>query len=275
MKRFLIPAVIFFTHQAHAQYYYKDIVNAGISSQQFQLLKKNNIKKVTVTSLERDGEPTEGFLIDQRVDGRANKLAIFTKSDFTGASYLETVFNDAGQIISSLDTGNLTTTNTSYTYTQNKLSSINSSSGETGEAATSTETHTYSYNAAGQPVQMLRIKNGTDTVLVKFIADENGKPGEEQWWKNGRKTETYFYYYDGRGNLTDIVRYNKIARRLLPDFTFEYNEAGQLYQQTVIQTGSNTYHIWRYTYDARGLKTGEVIFNKEKQPEGKVQYTYE
>ena len=42
---------------------------------------------------------------------------------------------------------------------------------------------------------------------------------------SGEKT---YYYYDGKNRLTDIVRFNTKARRLLPDYMFEYTENNQV-----------------------------------------------
>ncbi|MCC6762232.1 MAG: hypothetical protein IT252_13495, partial [Chitinophagaceae bacterium] len=65
------------------------------------------------------------------------------------------------------------------------------------------------------------------------------------------------------------------AGKILPDLLFEYDAAGRINQQTSVQAGSNMYRIWRYVYDARGLKIKEGVFNKYKEPEGRIEYSYQ
>jgi YD repeat-containing protein len=107
-----------------------------------------------------------------------------------------------------------------------------------------------------------------------FVAAENGRPGEEQWWKGQRRLETYFYYYDEQHRLTDIARFNKRAQRILPDLLFEYHPQGWLAKQVSVQANSNQYRTYRYSYDARGLKVKEEILNKQNQIEAVIFYTY-
>jgi len=70
------------------------------------------------------------------------------------------------------------------------------------------------------------------------------------------------------------VRYNKKAARLLPEQMFEYATSNQLVQRTTIPQNSSDYLIWRYQFDNKGLKTGEEIFNKQKELTGRVEYIY-
>ena len=121
---------------------------------------------------------------------------------------------------------------------------------------------------------MLLIKNGTDTTVIEFIKDENSLIAEEHWKKNGTVTEKYFYYYSEQGLLSDIVRFNSKAQRLLPDFLFEYDNTGTLTQFIQIPEGSDNYLIWKYIYSTNGLKQKEVCFNKQKQPVGRIEYKY-
>ena len=71
-----------------------------------------------------------------------------------------------------------------------------------------------------------------------------------------------------------IVRFNKKASRLLPEQMFEYSASNQVIQRISVPQNSDDYLIWRFAYDNRGLKTKEVIFNKQREQTGKVEYVY-
>ena len=58
------------------------------------------------------------------------------------------------------------------------------------------------------PDSMLRIKDNTDTTVVHFKKDDKYNIIEEIWLKKNRVIEHYFYYYNDKSQLTDIVRYN-------------------------------------------------------------------
>jgi hypothetical protein len=74
--------------------------------------------------------------------------------------------------------------------------------------------------------------------------------------------------------LTDIVRYNRKAKALLPDFLFEYDEKGLLRQMVQVQNGTTGHLTWKYQYAANGLKQREYCYNKNKQLLGKFEYNY-
>lgn len=261
-----------------AQYYFQDIVSAANTSKTFSLLKTNNIKAVSVTSIESDGTETEDFGISQKVSASNNQLTTYTRSSQTGSSTLVTTFN-RNNLPEKISDSSLNNVNSvTYQYdASGKLLKLSSQSRDPEDTNRYTigEEHFFTYNATGQLVSMLRIKDHSDTLLVKFIAAEKGLPGEEQWWKNNRKTENWFYYYDDNGQLTDIVRYNNKYRKLIPDYVFEYNQEGQLSKQTVVQPGTSFFRLWLYDYDERGLKKSETIFNKGKEQEGRIVYEYE
>ena len=44
---------------------------------------------------------------------------------------------------------------------------------------------------------------------------------------------------------------------------FEYSEANQVIQKITVPANSFNYLIWRYQYNAQGLKTREAIYSKE------------
>ena len=110
---------------------------------------------------------------------------------------------------------------------------------------------------------------------VNFVYDEKGNVAEEIWVKNGKEFDRIFYYYDDLNQLTDIVRFNKKAGRLLPDYMFEYSEDGDVIQKIFVPVNSVDYQIWRYQYDEKGLKIREALFDRDKQLVGKIEYRYQ
>jgi len=263
---------------ARAQFYYNDILGNKQAREQYLNLKKNNIKKVKVSSTDPDGAPTEGFAILQEINTRKNEMTTSTESSLSPTSILQTSYAESGLPVTTTDSTEASVSTTAYSYTDINVGNLKAITSTTHEPEQQSvkffETRAYSFKGS-QPVSMLRVKNGKDSLKVQFITEEHGWIGEERWMEKDHIAETYFYYYDARGNLTDIARYNNVAKRLLPDYTFEYDENGRLAGMTAFVNGTNQYRIWRYTYDDRGLKTKEVVFNKDKQAEGKVIYAYE
>jgi hypothetical protein len=56
---------------------------------------------------------------------------------------------------------------------------------------------------------------------------------------------------------------------------FEYDESGRVIQKmTVLSSNNPDYLIWRYLYNDKELKTKEALFNKQKEPTGRIEYAY-
>ena len=91
----------------------------------------------------------------------------------------------------------------------------------------------------------------------------------------GKGLETYYYYYDAKKQLTDIVRFNARLRKFFPDFIFEYDGVGRISQMTQVSMGSGSYIVWKYSFNDKGLKLEEAGFDKEKKLVGKMVYSYE
>jgi YD repeat-containing protein len=274
----LIIVSLLFAAPLFSQYYFQDIVTANNSTKNFTSLKKNGVKKVMVASIEPDGEETEGFGITQTIDAGKNMLVTKSVSPITGSSELKTTFDAAGQPVQLLDSSANTVNTVRYSYDNSgRLLVVNSHSTMPDDTNRYTieEDHLFQYNAKGQLTGMLKITNKFDTLRVVFVPSENGLPGEERWYKKNRKTETWYYFYDDKKRLTDIVRFNETAQKMLPDYVFEYDDTGNITQQTVVQAGTNFYRLWLYDYNEKGLKKSETIFKKGKEQEGRIIYTYE
>jgi hypothetical protein len=96
----------------------------------------------------------------------------------------------------------------------------------------------------------------------------------EQELIKGSKGKKYLYYYDDKNRLTDVVHFNERAKRLLPDYMYEYNQLGQVRQLIATEDGSSNYFIWKYTYNDRKLRETETCLSKQKRLLGSIQYQY-
>lgn len=278
MYKVLFLFFICFATKAQSQYYYNDILGNKQAKDNFLLLKTNEIKKVAVSTTDGFGEVNPSFAILQEIKANKNEMTTNTKSEMSPISILKTTYFPNGYPKTTVDSSENAVTVTTYTYNAaapDNLAAIVSSSHEPGESAQKfSEQRIYSYDGA-LPKMMWRIKNGKDSMQVQFILEEHGWIGEERWIEKGRTIETYFYYYNETGKLTDVAQYNKRAKRILPNYTFEYDAKGRIFGMNAYVTGTDLYRTWRYSFDYRNLKTKETIFNKKQQAEGKVIYVYE
>jgi hypothetical protein len=261
---------------ASSQYYQKDILGTKQAVEQVKQYKANKIRKVIIQSFEATGEPVEQFICFQEIAPAYNIIKTYTQTIATMQSILVSQFNSKGQLIRSADSSNTTLNVSSYSYdAAGRLAVVENVSQAYAYKTKETVRHEYKYDSTGFPVSMLRIKNGNDTSFVQFKPDEKGNVGEEIITGRGKETQNWYYYYDEQNRLTDIVRYNIRAKRLLPDYMYEYNEQSLLTQMISVQSGSSDYVTWRYQYNAQGLKTKESCFSKQKQLMGYVTYRYE
>ena len=103
--------------------------------------------------------------------------------------------------------------------------------------------------------------------------NENGNVTEEQATHAKQKLPAVFYYYDSARFLTDIVKYNVKAQRLLPDYMFSY-ENGRAISMIFVPSNSGDYENWQYEYDERMLKVRDVCRNKKRETIALVTYSY-
>jgi hypothetical protein len=143
---------------------------------------------------------------------------------------------------------------------------------ETDNHVSATEKHLWIYEGKALK-KMIKIKGETDTTIVNLVKDEKGNVIEEKPVRAGQSLPSVYYYYDNEGRLTDIVRYNQKAGRLLPDYVFEYN-SDRISSMLFVPAGSTDYQKWIYQYDSNGLKASETCFDKRKQTVVKINYTY-
>ena len=269
---FLLLLLLFF--HANSQYYYKDLVAAADITRLMKTYTANNIKKITAKGITPEGSPASQFSEVGEVSGTTLKV---TTNNNKAISTLKFSFNDRGQLISSVDSAINVKSTSTYTYDANgKIISIINSATDTDSSGdfSQTEVHQYIYKD-GKLDKMWRIINKTDSLEVRFVTDENGNVIEERNFRRGVLADPVYYYYDDRNRLTDIVRFNYKANRLLPDYLFEYDDNDRVIQKITTTSGNNLgYLTWRYLFDEKGLKTKEALFNKDKQLQGRIDFSY-
>jgi len=234
----------------------------------------NNIKKITAKGITPEGGASSDFSEVGEISGTTLKV---TTNNNKAIATLKYNFNDRGQLISSVDSAINVKSTSIYTYDANgKIISISNSATDADSSGdfSQTEVHQYIYKD-GKLDKMWRIINKTDSLEVRFVTDEHGNVIEERNFRRGVLADPIYYYYDDRNRLTDIVRFNYKANRLLPDYLFEYDDNDRMIQKITTTSGKNLgYLTWRYLFDEKGLKTKEALFNKDKQLQGRIDYSY-
>jgi YD repeat-containing protein len=269
-------AFIFFVgiYKSNAQYYYKDIMSSIKQNKEFSILKRDNIKLIKITSFDENDKPSEGFFCEKKINKNFSQSQLMTNSNITGQSLLVTDYNNNGDVIKTNTTTPHNTNTVEYKYdSAGNIVSIITNTMADGDSTRITETHEYFYQN-GKPVKMLRKKNNFLISTITFLSDKKGNIIEED--PSGKSNDKkYFYYYDDNNRLTDVVHYNKIANRLLPDYMFEYNNSNQPKQKISVDETGRNYFIWRYAYDDKNLPEIQKCYSKEKQLLGTIQFDYQ
>jgi YD repeat-containing protein len=259
----------------NAQYYYKDIVGTLKENNEFSILKNSNIKDIKITSFDENDQPSEGFFCEKKINKNFSQSQLMTNSNITGQSLLTTDYNDKGQVIKTTTSTPHTTNIVQYKYdSEGRIISIYTNTVADGDSNGITETHEYFYKD-GRPEKMIRKKNNEIVSTITFLADDKGNIIEED--PSGKSDDKkYYYYYDDDNRLTDVVHYNPIAKRLLPDYMFEYNGGDNRPKQMIsVDESGRNYFIWRYAYDDKKLPEIQKCYSKEKQLLGTIQYEYQ
>ena len=260
---------------SHSQYYYKDIIGTREINQTIKLYLSNKVLSAEAIGFNGDGLKNSDFSETHNFFAGNNLLKIATrdKTIITNEYYR---FDSKGLLINMTDTSSSLVSTTSYAYGEKDNPVLIKNTVTDGDDSIYTnEVHQWFYNGQGKPLRMLKISNNNDTTEVRFTLDEKGNVIEELPFIKKISGEKTYYYYDDKHRLTDIVRFNTKARRLLPDYMFEYTEKNQVSQKiTTLSMMDLGYLIWRYVYDDKGLKTKEASFNKDKVMTGKIEYSY-
>lgn len=259
--------------QASSQYYYKDILLTRQNQENWKSYRDRKVKEVDIQSIDANNEKTPDFICTQNITPDFGEISTFTKSVNVAPSTLTAFYDRNGRLIKTVDTSDTYNSTTEYAYNDAGLvTSLLNTSVETDNHIVATEKHIWIYEG-GSPASMLKIKNESDTTRVGLVKDEKGNIVEEKPVRAGQALPSVYYYYDNDGRLTDIVRYNQKAGRLLPDYVFEYN-SGKVSSMLFVPPGSSDYQRWIYVYDANGLKTNETCYDKKRQVIVRIRYNY-
>jgi hypothetical protein len=275
--KLLIKSILFvlLVQTASAQYYYKDVLATQEAITKEKNYKENKVKSVEMISKNGNDEMEEGFVCKQSVTDNFLQIQTYSKSKFTPESFQTTVYSENGSIKRTVDTSKSFYSVTDYQFDEaGRLTNITNTSTETDNQLKDVEEHQWQYDKNGKPFQMIKIKNGTDTTYFHFVIDDKGNVTEEHPSHKNLAQQPIYYYYNSDNKLTDIVRYNDAAKRLLPDYIFSYSEGGTLTSMVMVPEGSNDYQRWIYNYNDRGLRMVETCLNKQKQTLGKIYYQY-
>ncbi|MFT3981071.1 MAG: hypothetical protein QM687_11415 [Ferruginibacter sp.] len=273
-KIFAFSSFLCLAASVQAQYYYKDILSNKQTKADMAAYKTNKVKTINIKSFEGDGAESEGFFAQKKFSKDYKKAELFSRSAISSPSLQTSLFNNNGDLLQSTDSSDLSVTRSYYQYTADgQVASITSVIRSSDDDFTSeiTEEHLYSYSAAGLLEKMIRVKNKRDSVTILFAPDEKGNIGIEKDTKTGTK---YYYYYDAKNRLTDVVQENDFKTMMRPDYIFEYNNtAGLVSQMTTSEEGVNNYYVWKYSYE-NGLRVREKCFSKERRLMGTIEYEY-
>ncbi len=254
-----------------AQYYYNDIITNKRVVADLEKLKEEKIRSIKVTSLESDGTESEGFVCRKNINRDFTRVEVYTQTENAYPSLFTSFFNKDGLLEKTTDSSEVSVTTVIYTYdARNQLTRIFSSTNFAADdyADDVSEEHLYSYDENGTATKMIVVKNARDTTTIVFMPDENKNVAIE---KNGKTAEIFYYYYDEKKRLTDIVHSYGTQQKMIPDYTFEYNPAGQIIKMVASEKEGAYYFTWRYNYE-NGLRTGERCYSKEGRLMGSVEY---
>ena len=261
---------------ANSQYYYNDIVGAKAYGDRMKDYVTNKVKTITAVGFDKEGAKTSDFNEYQEINAQSSTLKITTRNGqtITRQTYQ---FDPQFRLTNLIDSSGSIKSVTVYQYNNSgnissiKTSTLDADSSEFSEG----EEHQWIYNSNGKPEKMWRILNGKDSTEFRFTIDEKGNAADEQQYRRGTGINPIYYYYTDNNQISDIVRYNNRAKRLLPDFMFEYDENGRMIQKiTSLSSLKSDYLIWRYAYNQGGLKTKEALFTKDKTLTGRIEYQY-
>ena len=275
MKSFLVFSFLLILLTANSQYYYKDILGTKETADLIKTYRNNKVSRVLLNSYDAENTKSEDFYVEQIFSLPNQFLRTTTRSGVTNESVLVSFTDASGNVVKTIDSSETIITISIYDYNdKGMLQSVISSSADTAHSINQTEEHRWEYEN-DKIVRMLRIKDKMDTAYISFKSDDKGNIIQEQSVRKGITSEPVYYYYDSNNRLTDIVRFSNKAKRLLPEYLFEYSPSNQVIQKITVPANSSEYLIWRYQYDDKGLKIKEAVFDKHKQLTGKIEYIYQ
>ena len=275
MKNALIALALIFPVTALCQHYYNDILDARITGERMKNLTQQKVKTITATGYDARGAKTSDFNEWQDINAEKKILKVTTRNGQQVRRQFYQ-FDSQFKLISITDSSGDIKSSTTYSYDNaGNIISIKTTTKDSLQDFNETVVHQYVYGTGGKPEKMWRIVNDNDSSEYRLSLEEHKNIADEQLYRRGVGIDPVYYYYDEKNRLTDIVRYNKKAKKLLPSLMFEYDEADRIIQKmTILSTNNPDYLIWRYLYNEKGLKTKEALFNKQKELTGRIEYAY-
>ena len=274
MKSFFLFFSLVMVSVVDAQYYYKDIIGTKETSDLIRSYRTNRVSRVLLNSYDAENTKNDDFYVEQVFSAPNQYLKTITRLGDANESTLISYTDANNNVVKTVDSSETITTTSVYKYgADGLLESVVSISSDTARS-NQAEEHRWEYKD-NKIARMLRIKDKKDTAYITFKTDDKGNIIEEQSIRKGISSEPVYYYYDNNNRLTDIVRFSNKAKRLLPEYLFEYSPSNQVIQKITVPANSSDYLIWRYQYDDKGLKIKEAIFDKRKQLTGKIEYLYQ
>src|SRR5258706_4122666 len=289
MKNILFLAASLLSITLKAQYYYNDIVATQDINNKMKTYVAAKVQSIIATGFDPMGKKSPDFNEWHDVQHNGSGLKITTRNGQTVNRTYYT-FDTKTRVINARDSSTDIQSITTYSYDAgDNLVNIKTTTNDPLHDFDQIKERQYKYTPDGKPSTMLLITNGTDSLGYKFTIDEHKNVVDEMLYhRGGSQNQIYYtyeqhkiyYFYDDKNRMTDITKYNAKIDRLLPDFMFEYDENNQVIQRiTVLSTVSYDtkkpdYLIWRYGYNEKGLKTKEVLYGKEKELKGKIEYSY-
>jgi hypothetical protein len=276
MKNLLVFSCILFATVARTQFYYNDIIGTQELNQRMKDYVTNRVASITATGFDAYGMKNTSFyeLYEVKENGRLLQISSLDEINRKNTLFR---FDNNGIVVTQTDSTIGIKDVIEYKYDNNgRLRSILNTTTDTENEFNQTEEHGWIYTANGAPEKMWKIMNGKDSLLYQFTLDAGNNVIDEYQVKNKFKYDPlYYYYYDATRRLTDVARYNKIVKKILPDLMFEYDEQNHVIQKIATVSGAQVgYVIFRFGFNEKGLKTKEVLFNKLKQKTGSIEYQY-
>jgi YD repeat-containing protein len=220
MKNIFFIIAVFSLTSLQAQYYYNDIIGTQETNRQMKTYVVNKVQTVSAKGIDPEGRQTSDFSELQEIKENGTALKITTRNNSNNTIFYNR-FDNQGRLISITDSSSDIQSITTYEYDANgKITLVKNSIKDTANDFNQTEIHKWIFNADGKPVKMWRTINDADSLEIRFSPDENGNTGDEKTYRHGIEAGTVYYYYDDKKRLTDVVRYNTKAKKLLPDIMF-------------------------------------------------------
>lgn len=270
---FQVMLLLLGTACTQAQFYYKDFISSYLAASDQLAYKNAKVRTIQLNSFEANGFPSEDFFCEKRISKDYKKSTLYSRIGLTGKQLLENYFNENGQLIRTYDSSEFSVTETDFSYNEKgTLLSTRSDSRSNDDDFVShvIEVHEYHYDINNRLTDMIRIKNGSDSIIISLSVDENNLITME---KDTRTNSLYYYYYDEYGRMTDITHFNEVKNKMVADYIYVYNSDGSISELTTTEAGADNFIVWKYKYE-NGLRTAERLFDKNGMLIGKIEYQY-